>query len=73
MIIYKIDVLKALKEKGYNTNYLRQNKILSQKTIQYFRDDKYVSLQTIDLLCKLLDCTIQDIIEYVPNQNQNTK
>lgn len=67
MIIYKINVLKELKEKGYNTNYLRKNKILGEKTIQHLRNNEYISLQTIDLLCELLECSICDIIEYIPD------
>lgn len=67
MIIYKINVLKELKEKGYNTNYLRKNKILGEKTIQHLRNNEYISLQTIDLLCGLLECSICDIIEYIPD------
>ena len=69
MIVYKIDILKALKEKGYNTNYLRKNKVLSQATIQSIRNKEYISLSTIDLLCSMLNCGISDLIEYVPNQN----
>ena len=28
-IVYKIDILAALKEKGYNTNRLRKEKLIS--------------------------------------------
>ena len=76
MIVYKIDILKSLKEKGYNTNYLRKNKVLSQATIQSIRNKEYISLSTIDRICELLNCNISDIIEYVDNdqnQNQNTE
>lgn len=67
MIVYKIDILKSLKEKGYNTNYLRINKVLSQATIQSIRNKEYISLSTIDILCSLLNCGISDIIEYIPD------
>ena len=67
MIVYKIDILKSLKEKGYNTNYLRKNKVLSQATIQSIRNKEYISLSTIDLLCSMLNCGIGDIIEYIPD------
>lgn len=68
MIIYKMNVLKALKEKGYNTKFLRDKKILSQATIQNLRNDKYISFDTLDILCKLLECSICDIIEYIPQK-----
>lgn len=73
MIVYKIDILKSLKEKGYNTNYLRINKVLSQATIQSIRKKEYISLSTIDILCSLLNCGIDDIIEYVPDRISDNK
>ena len=51
---YKIDVLSALKDKGYNTNKIRTEGLLSQSTLQKFRT-----------LCRRLDCQPADIIEYV--------
>ena len=71
MIVYKIDILKSLKEKGYNTNYLRINKVLSQATIQSIRKKEYISLSTIDLLCSMLNCGIGDIIEYIPDRKDD--
>lgn len=61
---YKIDVLKRLKEKGYNTNKLRKEKILSESTIQKFRENKPVSWENLEKLCELLKCQPGDIIEY---------
>ena len=63
-IIYKIDVLKELKEKGYNTNRLRKEKLLGEATIQKLREKQIVSWANIDTLCKLLDCDISAILEY---------
>ena len=40
---YKIDVLNALKEKGYNTNKIRTEGLLSQSTLQKFRQQQGVS------------------------------
>lgn len=64
---YKIDVISALKEKGYNTNRIRTEKILSQSTLQKFREKKSVSWENLEILCKLLECQPGDIIEYVPD------
>ena len=41
-IIYKIDILAALKEAGYNTNRLRKEKLLSEGVIQSLRENKYI-------------------------------
>lgn len=55
-LIYKIDVLQALKDKGYNTNRLRKEKILAESTIQKLRDKKPISWANIAQLCDLLEC-----------------
>lgn len=62
---YKIDVLAALKEKGYNTNKIRAEGLLSQSTLQKFREKKGVSWENIETLCALLDCQPGDLMEYV--------
>lgn len=61
---YKIDVLAALKEKGYNTNTIRAKKLLSQSTLQKFRNHQGVSWENLETLCHLLECQPSDIIEY---------
>ena len=55
-LVYKIDVLQALKEKGYNTNRLRKEKILAESTIQKLRDNKPISWANIAQICDLLEC-----------------
>ncbi len=62
---YKIDVLAALKEKGYTTYKLKQEKLLAESTIQKLRSDTMVSLDTVGTLCKLLGCQIGDIVEFI--------
>ena len=37
MITYKIDVYTKLKEKGYNTTKIRNEKILSESSLQKIR------------------------------------
>ena len=61
---FKIDVLEALKAKGYTSYSLRKEKILSESTIQKLRDGKGLSWDNLNTLCKLLECDISDILEY---------
>ncbi len=63
-LIYRIDVLSALKEKGYNTTLLRKEKLLAEGVIQSLRDEKPISWVNIEKICSLLDCQPGDIIEY---------
>lgn len=61
---YKIDVLAALKEKGYNTNKIRMEGLLSQSTLQKFRQQQGVSWENLETLCRLLKCQPGDLLEY---------
>ena len=67
---YKFNILAALKEKGYTSNKIRKEKIMSESTMQKFRTGEMVSTDNIARLCKLLDCQPGDILEYVPDENE---
>ncbi len=64
-IVYKIDILKTLKDKGFSTYKLRKDKLLSEGVIQSLRYDKTISLDNIAQICALLDCQPGDLLEYV--------
>ena len=64
---YKVDVLEALKEKGYNSNRIRTEALLSQSTLQKFRKNQGVSWENIETMCKLLECQPGDLLEYKPD------
>ena len=68
-IVYKIEVLPALKRAGYNTNRIRKEKLLSESTLQKFREGKPVSWENLETLCALLSCQPGDIIEYKEDDN----
>ncbi|MCD7957874.1 MAG: helix-turn-helix transcriptional regulator [Lachnospiraceae bacterium] len=61
---FKIDVLAALKEKGYNTNRLRTDKLLSEGAIQSLRNHKPISWSSLEKICSMLDCQPGDILVY---------
>lgn len=63
-VVYKIDVLAALKEKGYSTYKLRKEKILAESVIQQLRDKELVSWTNVGKLCEMLECDVGDILEY---------
>lgn len=67
-VLYKIDVLAALKEKGYNTSRIRDEKLIGEATIQRLRHKQSVSYDVLAKLCKLLECQPGDILEYVPDE-----
>lgn len=61
-IRYKIDVLAALKEKGYTTTRIRKEKLIGEATIQRLRHKQSVSFDVLSKLCALLECDIGDIL-----------
>ena len=65
---YKIDVVAALKDKGYTSYKIRQEKLLSESTIQKLRSGKGVSWENLETLCKLLECQPGDLIEYIEKE-----
>lgn len=65
---YKIDVLDALKSKGFTTYTLRKENILSQSTIQKLRERKGLAWENIENLCRLLDCQPGELFEYVKDE-----
>ncbi|MFR2018766.1 MAG: helix-turn-helix domain-containing protein [Eubacterium sp.] len=68
-IKYKIDILEALKEKGF-TSYRIRKKNIRSKTLQDFRNGNVVlSADCLEKLCNILDCQIGDLIEYVSDEN----
>ena len=64
-IRYKIDVMAALKEKGYSSTRIRDEKLIGQSYLQQIRHGELVSWKTTETLCRLLECDIGDIIEFV--------
>ena len=66
---YKVDVLAMLKEAGYNTNKIRQEKIMGEAMLQKLRSGQMVSWATLETLCLLLDCQPGDLIEFVKERS----
>ena len=65
-IRYKMDVIAALKEAGYSTYRIRQEKIFGEATLQKIRRGEPVSWENVDTLCRLLGCQPGDLVEYEP-------
>ena len=64
-IVYKFNVLTALKEKGYSSYKLRKDKILGENVIQQLRSGEPVSWTTIEKLCSILNCQPGDLVAFV--------
>lgn len=65
MLRYKEDILELLKKKGYTSYKLRKDKLIGEAQIQKIRSGEIASKETLNTICKLLNCQPGDILEYV--------
>ena len=66
MICY--DPLWHTMEKNNVTTYTLRNKYnVSNSTIQRMKKNMPVSTNTLDVLCEILNCRVQDILVHIPN------
>ena len=72
MLRYKMNILDALRERGYTSYRIRQDRIIGERQLQQIREGELVSLACLDKLCALLDCQPGDLMEYVPDHNNDT-
>lgn len=59
-----ISILDMLRDAGYTTYKIRQDKILGERTLQKFRAGELPSWRELDVICGLLHVGPWDIIEY---------
>lgn len=62
---YKVDIMDALKNAGYSSTRLRNEKIMGESYMTQLRRGEMVSWKTIETICRLLNCQPGDLIEYV--------
>ncbi len=79
-IFYNISIMityrpfwKTLKEKNISTYTLINKYSISSATIDRMRKGMGISTAKIDDLCKILDCGISDIVEYVGEETKKTE
>lgn len=65
-IKYKLDVLGALKDKGYTSYKIRRERIMGEQQVQQIREGVIISTAGLEKLCRLLECQPGDLLEYVP-------
>ena len=66
MLQYKVDILAALKDKGYSSYRMRKDKIFGERVIQQLRDKEPFSWEVLSRLCLLLECQPGDLLVSVP-------
>lgn len=75
MIIYE-RLWKTMKAKGVSQYRLIKYYNFSAGQIGRLKKNSYVSTHTIEVLCKILDCNVEDIMEFrpdEPSENEETR
>ncbi len=58
---------KTLDSSKESTYTLIKNHNISSSTIERLRKNKPISTTTLNDLCRILRCRVEDILEYIPN------
>ncbi|GAA6397057.1 hypothetical protein I4300191C4_17140 [Solibaculum mannosilyticum] len=68
MIRYR-PLWETMAKKKATTYTLRVIHGMSHATVQRLQNDMPVSTHTLNKLCKILDCRLQDVAEYIPDND----
>ena len=59
---------ETMERRGATTYTLQVQGGISSSTIRSMKAGESVSTNTLEALCKLLDCSLADIVEYLPDE-----
>ena len=60
---------ETLKQSSETTYTLIKNHRISGSTLDKLRKDKPLNTTTINDLCRILSCLVEDVMEYIPSEN----
>ncbi len=59
----------TMKEQGFSTYKLREKCGIDSKTIRRLKANENIETKTIDKICSALNCRIEDIAEFIENND----
>ena len=59
-----------MEKRGATTYTLQVKGGISSSTIRRLKSGDSVSTNSLEALCKILNCTISDIVEYLPDSSE---
>lgn len=71
MIVYT-PFWETLKKRNISTYVLIKNYNISSATIDRIKHNRGISTLKINDLCRILDCKVEDIILYIPSDDDQT-
>ena len=60
----------TMKKKGFSTYRLRESCGIDSKTVRRLKANDNIESKTLNKLCAALDCKIEDIMEYIPDNEE---
>ena len=60
----------TMEEKGVSTYWLREKCGIDRKTIRRLRTNDNIETKTLNKLCIALNCSLDDIAQFVPEKNE---
>lgn len=69
MISY-VPLWKTMENRGATTYTLQVKGGISSSTVRRLKAGQSVSTNSLDALCKILDCGLEDIIIYLPDREE---
>ena len=63
----------TMKERGISQYDLYEHYEITRSLLDRLRKNKNIEIFTIDRLCSILHCNIEDIVEHVPDSGENTE
>lgn len=60
---------KTMKEKGISQYDLYTKYNMNRSQLDRLRHNKNITVITLDRLCNILDCRVEDIMEHFPDDN----
>lgn len=73
MLVYKLDVLEALREAGYPPARLRKEKLLGESAIQSLRKGELVGIIALEKICMMLNMQPGNLLEYIEGEREGVK
>ncbi|MEL5898507.1 helix-turn-helix transcriptional regulator [Clostridium sporogenes] len=61
-------LLLLLKNKNMSNVDLQKQAGFSANIITRIKRNEYISLKSIESICKVLDCAVDDILEFIPDK-----
>ena len=64
---------RTMEKRGATTYTLQVKGGISSSTIRRLKAGESISTNSLDALCKILNCTIQDVVEYLTDGPQEAR